>query len=65
VGHQHPRDRHPARREAAADVPQGRADPRVSLGTEAAAQLKLDRFNKETTIAQNKKAIRCCAKPAS
>ena len=30
----------------------------VSLGTEAAAQLKLDRFNKETTIATNKKAIR-------
>ena len=30
----------------------------VSLGTEAAAQLKLDRFNKETTIEQNKKAIR-------
>ncbi len=29
----------------------------VSLGTEAAAQLKLDRFNKETTIAQNKRAI--------
>jgi anaerobic magnesium-protoporphyrin IX monomethyl ester cyclase len=29
----------------------------VSLGTEAAAQLKLDRFNKETTIEQNKKAI--------
>ena len=29
----------------------------VSLGTEAAAQLKLDLFNKETTIAQNKKAI--------
>ena len=29
----------------------------VSLGTEAAAQLKLDRFNKETTIADNKKAI--------
>jgi anaerobic magnesium-protoporphyrin IX monomethyl ester cyclase len=29
----------------------------VSLGTEAAAQLQLDRFNKETTIAQNKKAI--------
>ncbi|MGE0311674.1 MAG: magnesium-protoporphyrin IX monomethyl ester anaerobic oxidative cyclase [Lautropia sp.] len=29
----------------------------VSLGTEAAAQLKLDRFNKETTIQQNKKAI--------
>ena len=29
----------------------------VSLGTEAAAQLKLERFNKETTIAQNKKAI--------
>ena len=29
----------------------------MSLGTEAAAQLKLDRFNKETTIAQNKKAI--------
>ena len=29
----------------------------ISLGTEAAAQLKLDRFNKETTIAQNKRAI--------
>ncbi len=29
----------------------------VSPGTEAAAQLKLDRFNKETTIAQNNKAI--------
>jgi anaerobic magnesium-protoporphyrin IX monomethyl ester cyclase len=29
----------------------------VSLGTEAAAQLNLDRFVKETTIAQNKKAI--------
>lgn len=29
----------------------------VSLGTEAAAQLKLDRFNKETTIAQNKQAV--------
>ena len=29
----------------------------VSLGTEAAAQLKLDRFVKETTVAQNKKAI--------
>ena len=30
----------------------------VSLGTEAAAQLKLDRFNKETTIEDNKRAIR-------
>ncbi|MFN3936501.1 MAG: magnesium-protoporphyrin IX monomethyl ester anaerobic oxidative cyclase [Gemmobacter sp.] len=30
----------------------------VSLGTEAAAQMKLDRFNKETTVAQNKEAIR-------
>ncbi|APW47159.1 magnesium-protoporphyrin IX monomethyl ester anaerobic oxidative cyclase [Rhodoferax antarcticus] len=30
----------------------------ISLGTEAAAQLQLDRFNKETTIDQNKKAIR-------
>ncbi|MGX0977598.1 anaerobic magnesium-protoporphyrin IX monomethyl ester cyclase [Roseovarius sp. MBR-51] len=29
----------------------------VSLGTEAAAQLKLDQFNKETTVAQNKEAI--------
>ncbi len=29
----------------------------VSLGTEAAAQLKLERFRKETTIAQNKLAI--------
>ena len=30
----------------------------VSLGTDAAAQLKLDQFNKETTVAQNKEAIR-------
>jgi anaerobic magnesium-protoporphyrin IX monomethyl ester cyclase len=30
----------------------------VSLGTEAAAQLKLDRFNKQTKVADNKKAIR-------
>jgi anaerobic magnesium-protoporphyrin IX monomethyl ester cyclase len=30
----------------------------VSLGTEAAAQMKLDRFRKQTTIEQNKKAIR-------
>jgi anaerobic magnesium-protoporphyrin IX monomethyl ester cyclase len=29
----------------------------VSLGTEAAAQLKLDLFNKETTVTQNKRAI--------
>ncbi|WP_041793852.1 magnesium-protoporphyrin IX monomethyl ester anaerobic oxidative cyclase [Pararhodospirillum photometricum] len=29
----------------------------ISLGTEAAAQLKLDLFNKETTVAQNKRAI--------
>ncbi|GAB0150524.1 magnesium-protoporphyrin IX monomethyl ester anaerobic oxidative cyclase [Marichromatium gracile] len=29
----------------------------VSLGTEAAAQLNLDRFVKETTVAQNKRAI--------
>ena len=29
----------------------------VSLGTEAAAQLNLERFRKETTVAQNKKAI--------
>ncbi|WP_127079104.1 magnesium-protoporphyrin IX monomethyl ester anaerobic oxidative cyclase [Rhodomicrobium lacus] len=29
----------------------------ISLGTEAAAQLNLDLFNKETTVAQNKKAI--------
>lgn len=29
----------------------------VSLGTEAAAQLKLNRFNKETTVEQNKKAV--------
>jgi len=29
----------------------------VSLGTEAAAQLKLDRFNKETKVADNKRAI--------
>ncbi|MBV2359670.1 magnesium-protoporphyrin IX monomethyl ester anaerobic oxidative cyclase [Thalassococcus sp. CAU 1522] len=30
----------------------------VSLGTEAAAQLKLDRFNKETKVDENKTAIR-------
>jgi anaerobic magnesium-protoporphyrin IX monomethyl ester cyclase len=30
----------------------------VSLGTEAAAQLKLDRFNKETKVTENKEAIR-------
>ena len=30
----------------------------VSLGTEAAAQMKLDLFNKETKVADNKKAIR-------
>ena len=29
----------------------------ISLGTEAAAQLNLDRFVKETTVAQNKRAI--------
>ncbi|MFO1115138.1 MAG: magnesium-protoporphyrin IX monomethyl ester anaerobic oxidative cyclase [Beijerinckiaceae bacterium] len=29
----------------------------VSLGTEAAAQLKLDRFNKETKVADNKRAV--------
>jgi anaerobic magnesium-protoporphyrin IX monomethyl ester cyclase len=30
----------------------------VSLGTEAAAQIKLDRFNKETRVADNKRAIK-------
>jgi len=30
----------------------------ISLGTEASAQLQLERFRKETTIAENKKAIR-------
>jgi anaerobic magnesium-protoporphyrin IX monomethyl ester cyclase len=30
----------------------------VSLGTEAAAQMKLDQFNKETRVEQNKEAIR-------
>ncbi len=30
----------------------------VSLGTEAAAQMKLDRFNKETKVEENKTAIR-------
>ncbi len=30
----------------------------ISLGTEAAAQLNLDLFNKETTVAENAKAIR-------
>ncbi len=30
----------------------------VSLGTEAAAQIKLDRFNKETKVSENKRAIK-------
>ncbi|WP_306050435.1 magnesium-protoporphyrin IX monomethyl ester anaerobic oxidative cyclase [Oceaniradius stylonematis] len=30
----------------------------VSLGTEAAAQMKLDQFNKETKVADNKRAIK-------
>ncbi|RBI68301.1 magnesium-protoporphyrin IX monomethyl ester anaerobic oxidative cyclase [Roseovarius sp. TE539] len=30
----------------------------ISLGTEAAAQMKLDRFNKETRVEENKEAIR-------
>ncbi len=30
----------------------------VSLGTEAAAQMKLDRFNKETKVEENKQAIK-------
>jgi radical SAM superfamily enzyme YgiQ (UPF0313 family) len=30
----------------------------VSLGTEAAAQMKLDQFNKETKVEENKEAIR-------
>jgi anaerobic magnesium-protoporphyrin IX monomethyl ester cyclase len=30
----------------------------VSLGTEAAAQFKLDMFNKETTVAENKESVR-------
>ncbi|WP_299326161.1 magnesium-protoporphyrin IX monomethyl ester anaerobic oxidative cyclase [Parasphingopyxis sp.] len=30
----------------------------VSLGTEAAAQMKLDRFNKETKVEENKTAVR-------
>jgi anaerobic magnesium-protoporphyrin IX monomethyl ester cyclase len=34
----------------------------VSLGTEAAAQLKLDRFNKETKVADNKRAIQLLRK---
>jgi anaerobic magnesium-protoporphyrin IX monomethyl ester cyclase len=34
----------------------------VSLGTEAAAQLKLDRFNKEIKLDQNKKAIQLLRK---
>ncbi|MCS6932568.1 MAG: radical SAM protein [Acetobacteraceae bacterium] len=37
----------------------------VSLGTEAAAQMKLDRFNKETSIAQNRRRSACCARPTS
>jgi anaerobic magnesium-protoporphyrin IX monomethyl ester cyclase len=34
----------------------------VSLGTEAASQMGLDRFHKETTIEQNKKAIKLLQK---
>ena len=34
----------------------------VSLGTEASAQLNLERFRKETTVAQNKKAIQLLRK---
>jgi anaerobic magnesium-protoporphyrin IX monomethyl ester cyclase len=34
----------------------------ISLGTEASAQLQLERFRKETTIAQNKKAIQLIRK---
>jgi len=34
----------------------------VSLGTEAAAQLNLDRFVKETTVAQNKRAVQLLQK---
>jgi radical SAM superfamily enzyme YgiQ (UPF0313 family) len=34
----------------------------VSLGTEAAAQLKLDRFNKEIKVEQSKKAIQLLRK---
>jgi anaerobic magnesium-protoporphyrin IX monomethyl ester cyclase len=34
----------------------------ISLGTEASAQLNLERFRKETTIAQNKKAIQLLKK---
>jgi anaerobic magnesium-protoporphyrin IX monomethyl ester cyclase len=37
----------------------------VSLGTEAAAQLKLDQFNKETKVGENKRRSACCAKPTS
>jgi anaerobic magnesium-protoporphyrin IX monomethyl ester cyclase len=38
----------------------------ISLGTEAAAQLKLDRFNKETKVAENKEArSACCARTTS
>jgi anaerobic magnesium-protoporphyrin IX monomethyl ester cyclase len=37
----------------------------VSLGTEAAAQLKLDRFNKEIKLEQSKKAIQLLRRTAS
>jgi anaerobic magnesium-protoporphyrin IX monomethyl ester cyclase len=45
------------RRKGAAALPQGGL-VHVSLGTEAAAQLKLDRFRKQTTLEQNKRAIK-------
>ena len=56
MGHQHARNRHPARRDL---LPLYRKAGllHISLGTEAAAQMKLDRFRKQTTIEQNKKAI--------
>jgi hypothetical protein len=58
MGHQHPRHRHHARQGPALKLYRKAGLVHVSLGTEAAAQLKLDLFNKETKVEENKEAIR-------
>jgi anaerobic magnesium-protoporphyrin IX monomethyl ester cyclase len=58
VGHQHARHRHLPRPRAFLPFYRKAGLVHVSLGTEAAAQLKLDRFNKETKVEENKTAIR-------
>jgi anaerobic magnesium-protoporphyrin IX monomethyl ester cyclase len=57
MGHQHPRHRH-LRDRSFCRFYRKAGLVHVSLGTEAAAQLKLDQFNKETKVEENKEAIR-------